>query len=340
MAEKSPTPVPAPEPKEEPKEVKPTKFEQPHVDLTKEVTADMPPDRVLDIVLGKDEIIPWEEVTLPSLGVYYQDEKGGELIPGGKIHARAMGIYADKVLATARLHQGFQAIDWLFKKCVKFPASAGAFDPGDLLNGDRMFLLYYLRGITHGPDYEFLTKCTDPECGIASTHNYNLAELVTTINRPKKDLGKEPFKVSLPYLSKVTGRDFWVKIRLLRGRDVTAMLLKRGNQKALRPQKVRARSEKVDEPLIDNSITLDQTVSQNLSLVIVEAMGNDSRAKIDQLVEKLHAEDTATIREFLNDAAPGIDFQVIVTCPHCSTEMTMDLPITESFFRPTKRGGD
>jgi hypothetical protein len=302
-----------------------------------DVSPGMNPEQILDAVLKKEEIIPWEDAQLPSKGVYYKGEEGKDLIPDGMVKVRAMGIFADKILATARLHTGFKALDWLFRKCVRFPECAGRFDPLDLLNGDRMFLLYYLRGITHGPAYEFIVRCTNPDCGLQSKLEYDLTDLFRTVMPSKLELGPEPFKVVLPFLSKSVGSEFWVKVRLLRGRDVTAMLTKRSFNKVTRPRPVRPRNEAPMEEVASES--LDDTVSQNLSLVIVEAMGSRDRIKIEQLVEKMHSDDTATIREFLKDASPGIEFQLTVTCQHCDTEMTMDLPITETFFRPTKRRG-
>jgi len=71
---------------------------------------------------------------------------------------------------------------------------------------------------------------------------------------------------------------------------------------------------------------------------MVDAMGDKSPDKIEKFVERMHAKDTATIREFLKENSPGIDTSIEVTCPDCGNTMTMDLPITESFFRPTESG--
>ena len=46
--------------------------------------------------------------------------------------------------------------------------------------------------------------------------------------------------------------------------------------------------------------------------------------------------DTAAIREWLRENTPGIDSTVTITCPSCDTSFTVELPITESFFRPTQ----
>lgn len=274
------------------------------------------------IAIPVDDVLPWEDVVLPSQGLYYDG-----VVPGGHVQVRPMGLFADKILATQRLAQSGKSLDWLFRKCVKFPGD-GRFDPLSLLAGDRVFLLYYLRGITHGNDYEFIVKCSNEECGIATTSSYDLNDLSKTIIRPNEAIGKEPFKVSLPYLSKLTKSDFWVKVRLLRGYDMQSMLTQKKAIKKIqnvgRNMQVKAQSESIDDTLEDN-----------LNMLIIEAMNTTDKHKIRELVSRMHASDTAAIREFLKDNSPGIDTAITVNCSSCSTEMRMELPITEQFFRPT-----
>jgi len=275
------------------------------------------PQDVLDRVLQmpEDAVMPWEEVVLPSQGLYYDGA-----IPDGRVKVRPMGLAAEKILATQRLAQSGKSLDWLFKKCVEFPD--GKFDPLSLLAGDRVFLLYYLRGITHGNMYEFIVKCTNEDCKQSSTHEYDLNELSTTITKPKPELGTEPFKVVLPNLSKVSNSEFWVKVRFMRGYDMQSIL---NGRRATR---------KIMGTRIQSNETIDETLEENLNMLIVEAMGSTDRTKISNLVSRMHALDTATIREFLRENSPGVDTTLNVTCSTCNNEMRMELPITESFFRP------
>jgi len=77
---------------------------------------------------------------------------------------------------------------------------------------------------------------------------------------------------------------------------------------------------------------------QTCALPILSFNGVEDRMKIKQCIAKLPARDTATIREVLRQA-PGIDTNISINCPICKTEMKIDLPITESFFRPTEQRG-
>lgn len=292
-----------------------------------DIKADASPDEIARIVAGKsqDELLPWESVTLPSQGVYYDGQ-----IPNGVISVRAMGLYTDKIFATARLVQSGQAIDEVFKKCVRFP---GSFSPTDLLMGDRTFLLFYLRGITHGNIYEFMMKCQNEACGSMSQYSYDFNDLWLTIKHPQFE--KEPVRVELPYLTEITGRKFWVDVRFIRGND---MLVMAQRKKVLdKISGTQARNVKSDEDRpkesLNKVINIDQSIEDNLNLVTVNVNGNAERHIIQQIMSKLHGRDSSAIREFLNKNSPGIDTQIMVNCPSCGQEMRIELPITESFFR-------
>lgn len=263
---------------------------------------------VLDTILDKsiDELIPWEEVTLPSLGVFYSGK-----IPGGVVKVRGMGLYADKVLANQRLAQSGQSINWLLKQCVQWPEG---FTSEDLLLGDQNALLYIIRGITHGNIYEFAITCG--KCNSPSTHEYDLNDLYATKKGPTFE--DEPFKLELPYISKKVDMAVTVGIKLLRVSDVHAII---NNKKLLKRGGIKSD---------------DTSVEKNLSAVIVDVNGDVNRFKIDKFIEKLHSSDTSLIRQWLDDNSPGIDTKIDIVCPDCDHEMRVDLPITESFFRSKK----
>ncbi len=281
-----------------------------------------------------EKLIPWEEAWLPSQGIYYG-------WPDGMVQVRAMGSTAEKILSTQRLAQTGQSIDYLFRECCKFQSG---FDPIELLLGDRIFLLYFLRGISHGNFYEFAITCPNPDCESITTHTYDLNELAQTIVFAKKELGVEPFRVSLPYLSKALKRDVWVGIRFMRAADANDMLAKRKQRKKLfaKPGGVRTNRGRGGPPVDprqqqQQTQQIDDTISENLEKIIINVMGVGDLFTIRQFVQKMHAQDTAAIREWLRENTPGIDNTVSLTCPDCGNSFTVELPITESFFRPSKQ---
>lgn len=313
------TPQPAPD---NPEQTKPEskenhQFDFVKADLSNKLTDESTPTDILGAILNapEEDLLPWEEVTVPSRGLYYDGK-----IPGGVVKVRAMGLHADKILATARLAQTGQSIDYLLEHCVQLP---NGYNPLDLLSGDRTFLLYLLRGITHGNNYEFVLKC--PKCDASQTCQYDLNQLAKTMTIGNPQL-REPVKVVLPYLSAVTGRETWITIRFLRGFDISKI----ANRQRFNKRVTGVAPGQRAKP------TIDDTLTENLHLVVTSFMGDvTDPAKIRELISKLHSSDTATIRQFLKDSSPGIDTTITLQCVECDTEIKIDLPITESFFRPT-----
>lgn len=305
-------------------------------------------EEFLDALLAvpTDKLIPWEECMLPSQGLYYG-------WPDGVCKVRPMGQVAEKILATQRLAASGQSIDYLFRECCRFPEG---FDASELLLGDRIFLLYFLRGITHGNLYEFVVTCPNTDCQAVNTQVYDLNDLAATIRVANSSLGKEPFKVTLPYLSEASGRNVWVQLRFLRAYDANEMVASRRvrNKLLAKPGGVRSKARDIARQRAqetndlrrsavdpraqqEQNVALDNALDENLEKIIVSVMGNNDRLKIRAFVQKLHAQDTATIREWLRDNTPGIDNTIEIVCPNCNNQFTVELPITESFFRPSKR---
>lgn len=278
----------------------------------------------------EEQLFVWEMCRLPSDGALYG-------WPDGFIQVRPMTQTAEKALATASLAQSGQSIDYMFRECCRLPLG---FDPINLLLGDRMFLIYYIRGITHGNIYEFAIPCPNPECREVSAHTYDLNDLARTIQRFDTSLGKEPFRVSLPHLSGMTGHDVYVSVRFLRGIDGNTMLAKKKaadarSARAVSPNRnpLQAKQERAKRKLIQ---TVDDGITENLEQVISGVMGNDDPMVIRSVVSKLHAADSAAIREWLRIHTPGIDTTIKISCPECNRDFTVELPITETFFRPQK----
>lgn len=306
-------------------------------DLSNIVPAGASNEEFLDalVLAPKEKLIVWEQAYLPSRGLYYG-------WPDGMCYVRGMGQKAEKVLATQRLTASGQAIDYLFRECCKFP---DGFDPAQLLLGDRTFLLYYLRGITYGNQYDFAVTCANPECGETTTHVYDLNNLVESLKMADPGLGDEPFKVSLPYLSQATKRDVWVGVRFLRAFDANDMLARRRTTAKLTGNKsgVRNKSREVQEQRRQlnsrEDVALDNTLDENLEKMIVNVMGVADQFKIRSFVKQLHSLDTGAIRDWLKEHTPGIDSSIEITCPACQQTFNLELPITESFFRPSKARG-
>jgi hypothetical protein len=225
----------------------------------------------------------------------------------------------------------------MLQECCRFPEG---FDVRNLLVGDQIFLLYYLRGITHGNIYEFISTCPNQNCQQVATHSIDLNELVSSITWADESLGPEPFRVNLPYLSKSVNRDITASIRFLRVYDASAI------QRTMKAKNIlsggsRARIKRKDRMPAQmqtdgarEEIALDDTLTQNIETVIVDIMGVTDRFKIQSIVSKMHSSDVAVIREWLAEFTPSIETMTELQCASCNESYRAMLPITESFFRP------
>lgn len=279
------------------------------------VASNLTSQQVLDAILDapEDVIMPWEDCLIPSKGIYYNWDTD-------KVKVKPLTLKAEKIMATQRLAASNQTIDYLFKHFVQFPVAN--FDPKDLLVGDRMFIFYYLRGITYGNLYEFVVQCPDESCVDNSgnitkfTHTYDLNRLAQTIRYPNPSIGTEPFRIVLPHISKIAGRDVYVGLRFLRGYDTIT------SKNKLK----RDRSE------------FENAATDMIAKSIIHVMDSPDPFKIDKFINRIHDSDFACIREFLKDNTPGMDATAKIECPKCGTEFSIELPITESFFRSQKAG--
>lgn len=280
---------------------------------------------VFDVVASapQEQLLPWEEAELPSRGLYYN-------WTSGVIRVRPWGANVDRILANQRMVQNGQALTTIFNVCCRFP---DGFDVEDLIVGDQVFLLYYLRGITHGENYEFTVQCPDNDCKQHGIYNVNLTELSNNITWADPNLGEEPFRVVLPYLSERTGREFYVNVRFLRVSDVHDIRNTQSIGRRISGDNVRFKNQMYHQPTGMESA--DDTFLKNIERLVVSSMGVDDRFKIRHLIGNLHSSDLATIRDWLTNHTPGVDPSVEITCNSCANAFKVMLPITESFFRRT-----
>ena len=266
-------------------------------------------------VLSKllDDEFNWEEIVLPSKGLYYGNNWSKTPMPDGKIMVRPWTISEEKILNTSRLLQSGQAFKMIFQRTCKFPEG---FDIDSLLIGDRAFLMLYFRGISYGNKYEFQLTCSNDDCKVQSPYEYDLNGLAGSITWAKEENGMEPFEVVLPDFSKKAGEPVKAKWRLTRQYDLTnldvAKSTKHGDKNAV-----------------------DDTMSLELSQSIVEIAGTSDKSIISRVVNRLSSRDASIIRKAIQDNTPGVAPKVSVDCPACGNHMEVGLPITEGFFRYT-----
>lgn len=246
---------------------------------------------------------PAELVDLPSHGYLYEDVTEDEDILNGQIRIRPMTHHEEKILATNRLIKSGQALDMVFQNCIKSKIA-----PEDLLTSDRLFLMFWLRGISYGHEYSFQIRCQNPACERKFKFTADISQ------QPIKEIDqsvKEPIVVKLPKTQAT------VHYHLPRGRD----------EKEAR----RESNQVVDVNAIDNSTTkrLKALIEK-----IDDPEGNEIPKK-DWLsfLDSLIAYDSSVLREDMMDKDGGVEPIQDIECPHCGETFDSDIPVTADFFR-------
>ncbi len=255
-------------------------------------------------VSSVDEIISrlkkkqaFEEVLLPSKNFTY-GQFGVER--DKPIHVKPMTIEEEKVLSTPRLIRSGEAIDRIFESCMyeNIPA-------GKLLSPDRIFLLFYIRAISYGPEYDVEIKC--PSCNTTYNESINLNTL--EINYCKDDFTGE-VQCTVPD----SGLDIWY--RLPCGEDERQLT-------KYREMRVKNFSGSTDDTLVRRNIMLISRINTI-----------DDRISIEQIVNNLSVKDSNYLRDQINNPGFGPQTDIFMTCPYCYHGWELDLPIDANFFFP------
>jgi hypothetical protein len=249
----------------------------------------------------KSQSATYEEITLPSLGRFYDGTDGPA---NGKLSIRAMTGEEEQILATPRFVKRGQAINMIFSKCME-----ENFKPENLLSVDRTFLLIYLRGISYGTEYEVEIK--DPE----SDRKFSTVIDLDTLNI---DLCPPDYGPELVDVLPKSG--FSVEYRLSRGRDEMAL-------QEYRDRKIKQTS--------DNSA--DDSLIFRTAQLVNSIQGITDKNELQVLLKNLPIQDVSHIRNLISEPPFGIDTKVSIISPISSEEFEVELPLEANFFFPRGR---
>lgn len=246
----------------------------------------------------------YEEIMLPSKGKFYDGVNGPS---NGIVSLRQMTGEEEQILATPRFVRKGQAINMIFKRCLK-----EQFQPENLLTADRTYLLIYLRGISYSNHYDVEVKC--PECEKKFSADIDLATLY--IEHCPDEFGPL-LEGNLP----TTNLPF--HYRLSTGRDEQEIT-------EYRDRRIKAYG--------DNAA--DDTLTHRTSMLLEDIDGITEKSELQILLKNLPINDVAHIRNCINEPPFGVDTKVEIFCPSCLQEFEMDLPLEANFFFPRKKKGE
>jgi len=242
-------------------------------------------------------------VEVPSKGFLYQGLFDDKEAAQGIIRVKPLTLQEEKILTTDRLIQSGKALDMVLESCIKSDV-----DPYQLLSTDRLYLLFYLRGMSYGLEYDFDVRCY--HCGNNFIQTVEIDKLPINI-WGKASEAVEPMVVTLP-MTRAT-----VEFRHMRGEDEQAML------------------EDANKPVSMNDI--DQSVADSVIKLVTQVTLEDGeklspRDRIDFLNNLIGA-DIDSIRDELRDHESGIKQLENIQCPRCQGTLEFSVPLGRNFFR-------
>lgn len=110
------------------------------------------------------------ESEIPSHGILYQDSEDEEL-KKGVIYMHQMSLADEEILTNPSYLKNGKAFRILFDSCME-----SDYDAGKILTFDANFLLFYLRSISYGDDYNMEVQC--PECEAKFVSESKISEFI------------------------------------------------------------------------------------------------------------------------------------------------------------------
>ena len=232
------------------------------------------------------------EVKLPSRGLIGYPEK---------VLIRPITGREEKIIASAGGENVEGAINRVLNRCIKEGAKAE-----ELTEGDKSFLLVWLRVNSYFPDYAVEIDC--PSCGKVFKKFIDLREL------PVKHIKAE----KLPLEVEVNGKK--VALSPLTSKEVEEI-------------------RKYREQLAAQGRSLEDLYPVRYAYMIKRINGNEVSIseKID-FIEGLVGRELAKLRKAEKLLDHGVDFRQELKCPLCGKSFTANIPITLEFFLPTEGG--
>lgn len=244
---------------------------------------------------GQADEFTGERLELPSRGLLYPQ---GHPAAQGWIMVRPITTKEEEILVTERFHKQGVAIDMILSRCIL----TKGINTLDLLSGDRLHILFYLRAISYGPEYSFRTKMRDG----------SEQEIKTDVS--KLTIVTLPDGFAEPWVAQIDGTTY--ELRLSRGKD---------EQEAI----VEQMRNKKKSPNAPNSAPTDALRRQ-----IVSINGDTDRDNIVEHVGRMIAKTAHALRAEIVKNAPGPQLKIDVINQETGDSEEINVGITESFFRP------
>jgi hypothetical protein len=247
---------------------------------------------------------PTERIDLPSKGYFYSESDPLSL---GYVDMKMMTAKEEDILTSQNLIKKGVVLDKLLESLIVTPGV----NIDNLLLCDKNALFVAARRLAYGDSYgPVQIRCQ--KCYEESKQTVNLGEL----NEKPYEFEKvqrchNHFEFQLPHSKKV------VVYRLLNSKDevdidgelkATAKFVKSGGS---------------------------TEITTRLKKMVTSVDGKTDRATINKFIDnELLSKDSMALRANVRQVTPELDMTFNFTCPNCSHEERMDVPMTVQFFWP------
>ncbi|MCF7867045.1 hypothetical protein K9M18_06460 [Candidatus Woesearchaeota archaeon] len=214
--------------------------------------------------------VPYDIIELPSQGLLYKNKKSS-------VKVEYLTAYDENILTSPNLLNSGKVLDVLLERKVK---DLG-FDTKELVSGDRMAILLYLRTTGLGNEYEQLVF---DGTGNLVPATIDLASIKTKNLTVKPD-EKNEFDFEMPISKKK------VKFRFLSQKDIDEI-------------------SEIDKKLMEKNNNISTETSLRLERSIMEIDGERDKLKISHILKNLKIMDVRKFNKYVTDIEPGLDLNV------------------------------
>jgi len=245
--------------------------------------------------------IPVEDIPLPSKGLVYPPSS--PLHMKETVQIRAMTAREEDILTSRALIKNGTVISELIRSCLVDKR----IDPDDMLLGDRNALMVALRITGYGSSYP--TEMTCPACNEKGKFEFNLSEL------PLKFLEQEPVAQGSNVFEAKVDDNMTIRFKYMTGHEEKEM------------SKAAERKKK-------QGFQSDNLITTRYQYQVLAVNNITDKTKIQMFVQKMPTKISRNLRKVMDSGEPGIDMKQHVTCPSCSEESEVSMPLGASFFWP------
>jgi hypothetical protein len=214
---------------------------------------------------------PYDVIELPSQGILYKDNKKS-------VKVEYLTAMDESILTSPNISNGNKMIDILLSRKVK---DLG-FNTEELLVGDRTALMVYLRVTAFGNEYTQLVFDEVEGDFVDAVIDLSLLKQKKLTIKPNEN---GEFEYKLPKTNKI------VSFSLLTGKD---------------EEIIDVRDKEFIKRDPDN---ISNRIIFNLEQQIKSIDGEIDKLKISNIIKRLPIIDTRSLRKYINEITPGLDFK-------------------------------